>query len=102
MPRPKWNHAYEVAFSIETDTSPEEGVSDAELIAGLEARLAEFRANPGLAQDAKYPLIKGEWCRKRAVRRSIATRPPATCDCFRRKQLGREQWLNRTGLRKTA
>ena len=52
MPRPKWNHAYEVAFSIETDTSPEEGVSDAELIAGLEARLAEFRANPGLAQEA--------------------------------------------------
>lgn len=45
MSRPKYNHAFDIAFTVETDNDGE-AVTAAELFAGLEARIAALRSNP--------------------------------------------------------
>ena len=46
-----YNHAYEIAFSINTDNLPSK-VTAQELIAGLRARLAEFEGDPDYIHEA--------------------------------------------------
>lgn len=46
-----YNHAFEVAFSINSDNDGE-SVTEKEMIQGLEERLKELKATPGLAIEA--------------------------------------------------
>ena len=48
---PHFNHAFSIAFSVDT-AHEAESVTDAELFAAVRRRLRDLRANPGEIQEA--------------------------------------------------
>lgn len=47
-----FNHAFAIAFSIETPKSDPDTLTEGELIAAIESRLNELKATPGLVHEA--------------------------------------------------